>query len=78
MAKGIDKVYMQNLADAYAERYGIIDYKVNGTNMIYIVSYPQYLSNPAYSVKFTVDLLTGASKSEPMSRFYKKGLYNRR
>lgn len=73
----IDKNKMDLLALRYAEEYGILDYKVKSTEMIYLVSYPKYLSNPAYTVRFTVNLLTGKAKGEKLSRYYKKGLINR-
>ena len=78
MAKSVvDKERMEFLALQYAEKYGIIDYTVRGTQMIYLVSYPKYLYNPAYTVRFTVDLTTGKATGEKLSRFYKKGLVNR-
>ena len=46
--------------------------------MRYLVSYPKYLSNKAYTIEFKVDLITGATQSRQLDRFYKKGLLNRR
>ena len=61
----------------YAEKYGILEWKVKSNKMIYLVSYPKYLSNPAYTVEFTIDLDTFSASSRVLSRYYKKGLVNR-
>lgn len=69
-------IYEQRALE-YAERYGIIDYKVQNNLMIYKVSYPAYLSQPHYTVKRTVNLDTGEVKSEMMKRYSKEGEHNR-
>lgn len=71
---------MQNFDDVatlYAEKYGIIDYKVKGSKMTYLVTYPKYLGNQAYTIRHTVDLLTFKCTTERLSRAYKSGYINR-
>lgn len=62
---------------SYAERYGIMDYKVEGSNMIFYVSYPEYLGNPRYTIKHTVNLDTGVDTPQRLKRFIAAGLNNR-
>ena len=42
----------ESRALSYAERYGIIEYKVIKNIMRFNVSYPAYLGNPRYTVQF--------------------------
>ena len=70
-------INFEQLACNYACKYGIVDYKVVGSKMIYVVSYPAYLNNPRYSVKHTVDLISGSVQSEKLKRYSRKGAYNR-
>lgn len=67
----------EDLACRYAERYGIVDYDVKQHFMIYYKSYPAYLRQPRYTVKFTVDLRNGQTKSEQLKRYNKRGEFNR-
>ena len=48
----------EQIALEYAEKYGIIEYKVNGNRMIYYANYPEYLSEPKRTYKVTVRLNT--------------------
>lgn len=65
------------LAREYAEKYGIVNYKVIGNTLIYNVSYPAYLGNPHYTVQYQVNLDNGVSISKQLKRFDSKGLVNR-
>jgi hypothetical protein len=65
------------VATQYCERYGIVQYKVQGYKLIYNVSYPAYLSNPRYTVQHTIDLRDMSHSSKQLQRFDSKGLENR-
>jgi hypothetical protein len=65
-----------NLATAYAEHYGIVDYKTNNNKMIYYVSYPQYLNNKHYTIKCIVNLNTMQESRETLKRYNGKGVCN--
>lgn len=69
--------YYNDRALRWAERYGILNYKVNKNLMIYYVSYPAYLRNPRYTIKHTVNLDTMRETTEPCKRFVSEGLANR-
>lgn len=72
--------YMSNyelVAQQFAEKYGILEYKVKGNLMVYNVSYPAYLSNPRYTIQHTVNLDTGREETKQLKRFDSKGLVNR-
>ena len=64
---------MENKATLYAEKYGILDYKVIGKTMVY---YSNYL-NENTTYKVTVNLETMKENSRvPLKRYYKKGNMN--
>ena len=64
---------MENQATLYAEKYGILDYKVIGKTMVY---YSNYL-NEHVTYKVTVNLETMTEKSrKALKRYYKKGNMN--
>ena len=64
---------MNNKATLYAEKYGILEYKLVGKSMVY---YANYL-NENTTYKVTVSLVTMKEKSrEKMSRYYQKGNVN--
>lgn len=70
------KDYAQ-LAIVWAEKYGIVEYRVKGKYMIYNKSYLAYLYEPRYTVQHTVDL--DAMKELPtkrLKRYDPKGRYN--
>lgn len=67
----------QLCAIQYAEKYGIVKYRLNGWILIYNVSYPAYLNNPRYTVQHKVDLRTGKESSRVLSRYDFKGEINR-
>lgn len=56
----------------YAERYGILDFKVKDNEMIYYASYP--VEHATY--KCTVDLNKGKETRQQMKRYHKKYTYN--
>lgn len=51
----------------YAEKYGVIEYKVTGSEMIYYSSWPSYKT----TYKCIVDLDTGEEYRTPCNRYYK-------
>lgn len=53
---------------AFAERYGIVDYKVQGKTMVYYKQYPEYLNNPRYTIKHTVYLDSGREVTKQLKR----------
>lgn len=64
---------MENKATLYAEKYGILEYKLIGKSMVY---YANYL-NENTTYKVTVNLETMKEKSRlPLKRYYKKGNIN--
>ena len=64
---------MNNKAISYAEKYGILEYKIFGKSMVY---YTNYL-NERITYKVTVNLEKMKEKSrEKMSRYYQKGNVN--
>ena len=64
---------MNNKATLYAEKYGILEYKIFGKSMVY---YTNYL-NERITYKVTVNLEKMKEKSrEKMSRYYQKGNVN--
>lgn len=67
----------ESRALSYAERYGIIEYKVIKNIMRFNVSYPAYLGNPRYTVQHEINLDTGKETTKRLKRFDSKGLYNR-
>lgn len=62
----------------YAEKYGIVSFRVKGWKMVYNVSYPAYLNNKRYTVQHTVNLQTGESTSRVLKRYDSGGEINRR
>lgn len=65
------------IALGFAEKYGIIEYKVMRNKMIFNISYPAYLSNPRYTVQHEINLDTGIEITRKLKRFDAKGLVNR-
>lgn len=47
-----------NVAVQWAERYGVVDYRLESHFMIYNVSFPACINNSHYTVQHTVDLKT--------------------
>lgn len=71
------KLGYSELAHLFAEKYGVVQYKVQKNLMIYYVSYPAYLSNSRYTVKYIVNLDTYQTESQVMKKYMKCGEYNR-
>ena len=64
---------MNNKAISYAEKYGILEYKIHGKSMVY---YSNYLTEYT-TYKVTVNLETMKENSrKKMSRYYQKGNVN--
>lgn len=66
----------EDRATMYAERYGIVVYRVKGKYMIYNKSYSEYLCNPRYTVQHKIDLDTGKDETRVLKKFDKKGYLN--
>lgn len=60
----------------YAEKYGIIDYKVKGNRMIYYANYPAYIAEPNRTYKVTVRLDTMKEERQLLKKYYPKGNHN--
>ena len=60
----------------YAEKYGILDWKVKGNRMIYYANYPEYLSEPKYTIKVTVRLDTMKEERQRLNKWNPKGNAN--
>lgn len=52
----------------FAETYGILDYSIKGSIMIFYRNYPKYLNNPAYTVKHMIDLVTMNETTQILKR----------
>lgn len=68
----------EQIALEYAEKYGIIEYKIKGNRMIYYANYPEYLSEPRYTMKVTVRLNTLKEERQKLTKWNPKGNYNLR
>ena len=74
----MNKLIIEQAATAWAEQYGIIEYRVNGKYMIYNVSYPAAGCEPRRTYQFKVDLEIGKTvESKQLKRYDPKGAYNR-
>ena len=69
--------YYQYKACQWAEQYGVVNYKVKGSKMIYNVSYPAYLNNPAHTYQHIIDLNTMKETVTKLGRLDKSGFVNR-
>lgn len=64
---------MNNQATLYAEKYGVLEYKIHGKSMVY---YANHL-NERITYKVTVNLVTMTEKSrKAMKKYYQKGNVN--
>lgn len=69
---------IQNRAIRWAEQYGIVQYRIKGTTMIYNVSYNGSLCENRYTVQHKVNLISmKEQKPVTLKRFDKKGYLNR-
>lgn len=66
----------EQIALQYAEKYGILDYKVKGNRMIYYANYPAYLTEPKYTMKVTVRLNTLKEERQKLRKWNPKGNVN--
>lgn len=64
------------IALQYAEKHGIVEYKVKGNRMIYYANYPEYLTEPRYTMKVTVRLNTLKEERQRLSYWNPKGNHN--
>lgn len=62
----------------YAEKYGILDFKVKGNRMTYYANYPAYLKEPDRTYKVTVRLDTMKEERQLLNKYYPKGNANLR
>lgn len=67
---------MSEVALLYAEKYGIVTYKVVGGKMIFNKSYRAYLGQPAYTIQHTIDLRTGQETTRKLGRVMRDGYDN--
>jgi hypothetical protein len=72
----MDQKEREQIALQYAEKYGIVDYKINGNRMIYYANYPEYLNNPRYTIKVTVRLNTLKEDRQKLTYWNPKGNAN--
>ena len=71
------QINYEQRAIAWAENYGIVEYKVKGRYMVYNKSYNAYLNEPRYTIQHTVDLNTMTElPTKRLKRFDPKGRYN--
>ena len=61
----------------YCEKYGIVQYSVKGSQLLYYANYPAYLSNSRRSYKVVVDLKTMKETRTLLQRYNKQGDFNR-
>lgn len=72
----ISEVY-NDRAREWAEKYGIVDYKVSNYLMIYNKSYNAIGYQPAYTIQHTVDLRTMTElPTKRLKRLDRKGFIN--
>jgi hypothetical protein len=60
----------------YAEKHGIVEFKVNGNRMIYYANYPAYISEPNRTYKVTIRLDTMKEERKLLNKYYPKGNHN--
>lgn len=67
--------YYENKAVSYAERYGIIEYRVSKNEMIYYQTYP---TGGTYDVRVNLDTMkeTRSKLNLHLKRRVKAGVYN--
>lgn len=73
-----NKINWKEKATIYAERYGIIDYKVKGARLKYYTFYPRYLE-PDVCYRVVVDLKTNKEieRAQLSKCMYKLSTMNR-
>ena len=76
MMQKLTKEQKEQRALEYAEKYGIIDYKVDGNKMIYYANYPEYLAEPKRTYKVIVRLNTMKEERQLLRYWNKKGNAN--
>ena len=70
------RVYYEERAIQWAERYGIVEYRVQGNKMIYVQTYGGGYEKP-YTMKSTINLDTMTTESRvKLRRMSRKGYYN--
>ena len=60
----------------YAEKHGIIEFKVKGNRMIYYANYPAYIAEPDRTYKVTIRLDTMKEERKLLNKYYPKGNHN--
>lgn len=71
----MDKTKEQKALE-YAEKHGILEWKVKGNRMIYYVNYPEYLSEPRKTYKVIVRLDTMKEERQRLTKWNQKGNVN--
>lgn len=66
-------------ATLYCERYGIVDYKISGNELVYYANHPSsHPSERNITYKVTVDLDTNKTiERKELKRYYKWGQFNK-
>ena len=64
---------MENKATLYAEKYGVLEYKIVGKSMVYYAN--QLNENTTYKVTVNLETMKENSRKK-MSRYYQKGNVN--
>lgn len=70
------KIEKERLVLEYVEKYGIIDYKVEGAWLIYYANYPAYISEPRKTYKVMVRISTGEEVRILLGKWNSKGNAN--
>ena len=73
---GVNNMIKEQKALEYAEKYGILDYKIKGNRMIYYANYPEYLSEPRKTYKVTVRLDTMKEERQKLTKWRAEGNSN--
>lgn len=73
---GNNRAGLLNKATVYCEKYGIVEFRIEGYYLIYNKSYPAYLNNSRYTVQHRVDLRTMQETTKRLKRFDRKGYLN--
>ena len=60
----------------YAEKYGILEWTMKGSKMIYYANYPKYLAEPRRTYKVVYDLKSGVETRTLLKKWNRKGNAN--
>lgn len=63
-------------AIVYCEKFGIVEYRINGNTLVYNQSYPACSCQSRYTVQHKINLDTMEETVTRLKRFDPKGYYN--